>query len=85
MKAIFWGLVTALFLRFGLEPTAWFFYEISHLFSVGWLYWGYSVFRGLAFVLDLYGYHLIVSLAGGLVVGSIVGLLSRHSHSERKT
>lgn len=82
MKAIGWGLATAIFIGFGLEPTAWFFYEISHLLSIGWLYWGYSVFRGLAFVLELYGYQLIAPLAGGLVVACIVSMLSRRSVTE---
>ncbi len=46
IKSLLWGLGIALYLRFGLEPTGWFFYEASHTLSVDWLYWGYSVFRG---------------------------------------
>ncbi|MFK7733826.1 MAG: hypothetical protein AB8B48_19555 [Pseudomonadales bacterium] len=82
MKAIFWGLVTALFVRFGLEPSAWFFYEASHALSLDWLYWGYSIFRGAAFALGLYGYHVIASVLAGLVVAGIVAFFTRHSQSE---
>ncbi|MEM8496444.1 MAG: hypothetical protein AAF542_00390 [Pseudomonadota bacterium] len=82
MKAIIWGIVAALFVRFGLEPSAWFFYEASHMLSVDWLYWGYSGFRGAAFALGLYGYDLIASLMAGFVVACIVAIFTRHSRSK---
>lgn len=82
MKAIIWGILTALFVRFGLEPSAWFFYEASHMLSIDWLYWGYSGFRGAEFALGLYGYHLLTSLLAGFLVAGIVAFFTRHSPSE---
>lgn len=82
MKALIWGVLTALFLRFGLEPSAWFFYEASHMLNIDWLYWGYSGFRGAAFALSLYGYQLIAPALAGLVVAGIVAFFTRRSQSE---
>lgn len=82
MKAIFWGLVTALYVRFGLEPSAWFFYEASHLLSIDWLYWGYSIFRGAAYALGLFGYQLIAPVLAGAVVAAFVAFFTRQSQSE---
>lgn len=84
MKAIFWGVATALFVGFGLEPFGWLFYEASHALSIDWLYWGYSVFRGAAFALGLYGYQLIASVLAGLAVAGIIAFFTRKPLSESK-
>ena len=77
MKAICWGVGSALYLYFGLEPTAWIFYEASHFLNIAWLYWGYSLFRGADFALNLYGYSLLVALLGGSLVAVLVHLRAR--------
>jgi hypothetical protein len=70
-RALLWGVGIAVYLRFGLEPTGWLFYEASHALDVAGLYWGYSVFRGAGYGLGLWGYQ---SLACALV-GTLIGLL----------
>ncbi len=72
LKATIIGLLVALFLRFGLLPLAWFFYEASHVLSIDWLYWGYSALRGADYVFSLYSLRTAVCVAVGLVVAGIV-------------
>jgi len=77
IKAIVVGLMVALFLRFGLEPIAWVFYEASHVLSVDWLYWGYSVFRGADAAFQLFDYR---TLSCALTGSAVTGLLYYRSH-----
>ena len=77
LRALLWGLGIALYLRFGLEPTGWLFYEASHTLGVDWLYWGYSVFRGGAYAFELWGYQTLACLAVGAVIGLLVLRRSR--------
>jgi len=68
IKAIAWGVWVAIYLRFGLEPTGWLFYELSHNLSIDWIYWGYSAFRGGAYALSLWEYQNIACIAVGALV-----------------
>ena len=52
VKAVLGALAVALYLRFGLEPTGWLFYEASFALNIDWLYWGYSGFRGAGYALS---------------------------------
>jgi hypothetical protein len=72
MRALAWGLVVALYLRFGLEPTGWLFYELSHLTGIDWMYWGYSAFRGGGFAFGLWPYQLAVCIAAGALVAALL-------------
>jgi hypothetical protein len=72
IRAIFWGAAVALFLQFGLEPTGWLFYELSHATGIDALYHGYSLFRGGGYMYHLWPWHLATSIAAGLVVGLCV-------------
>jgi hypothetical protein len=58
----------AAFLRFGLEPASWLFYEASHALKIDFLYWGYSAFRGAAHGLSIWSYGNVFTLLVGLVV-----------------
>lgn len=71
VKAVLGALAVALYLRFGLEPTGWLFYEASFALNIDWLYWGYSGFRGAGYALSLWSYST-VTCAG---IGAVVGLL----------
>lgn len=72
MRALFWGAGVALFLRLGLEPTGWLFYEASHALNIDSLYWGYTVFRGGAYAFGLWGYQTLACVGIGLLVGLLV-------------
>lgn len=72
LKAVCWGLAVALYLRFGLEPTGWLFYEASHGLGIDFLYWGYSVFRGAGYAFSLWGYQLMACLIAGALVAFMV-------------
>ena len=72
VKAFLWAMGVALYLRFGLEPTGWFFYEASHTLSIDWLYWGYSGFRGAGYAFGLWAYQGLACAAMGIFVGLIV-------------
>jgi hypothetical protein len=72
IKASAWGLVVALFLRFGLEPVGWFFYELCHATGIGALYWGYTVFRGAGYAFGLWPYQPLACLAAGLLVSFFI-------------
>ena len=71
-RALAWGVAVALYLRFGLEPTGWLFYELTHLTGIDWLYWGYTAFRGGGYALGLWSYQLAACLAAGALVGLLV-------------
>ncbi len=72
VKPVIWGSLVALYLRFGLEPTGWLFYEASHGLGVDALYWGYSVFRGGGYAFSLWPYQTIACLGAGLLVAVLV-------------
>ena len=73
LKALFWGLITGLYLRFGLEPTGWLFYEASHALGIDWLYWGYSVFRGAGYAFGLWKFQTLACV----LVGATVALVTK--------
>jgi apolipoprotein N-acyltransferase len=72
LRALLWGLGVGLYLRYGLEPTGWLFYEASHATGIDWLYWGYSAFRGGAHLFGLWAYQVLACAVAGLLVGLIV-------------
>ena len=72
IEASAWGLAVALFLRFGLEPVGWLFYELSHATGIGWLYWGYSVFSGGGYAFGLWPYQALACLLAGLLVSFFI-------------
>lgn len=72
IRALCWGCAVALYLRFGLEPTGWMFYEASFATGIDWLYWGYSAFRGAGYAFGLWSYQLLACLAAGALVGLLV-------------
>ena len=72
IKAALWGFVVAVYLRFGLEPTGWLFYEATHLTGIDGLYWGYTVFRGGGYAFSLWDYQLLACIGAGLLVALLV-------------
>lgn len=72
IRAVVWGVAVALFLQFGLEPTGWLFYELSHATGIDALYHGYSLFRGGSYMYHLWPWHLASSIAAGLAIGLVV-------------
>lgn len=72
IKASLWGFIVALYLRYGLEPTGWFFYEASHFLGADWLYWGYTVFRGGGYAFSLWQYQTIACVVAGLLVALFI-------------
>lgn len=72
VRALIWGAAVALYLRFGLEPTGWLFYEASFALGVDWLYYGYSGFRGAGYAFGLWSYQSITCLLVGLLVAALV-------------
>lgn len=81
VRAVLWGLAVALYLRFGLEPTGWFFYEASHALGADWLYWGYSIFRGGGYAFSLWDYQALACLVVGLVTALILQRRSRNQEA----
>jgi apolipoprotein N-acyltransferase len=71
-KALLWGFITGLYLRFGLEPTGWLFYEASHALGIDWLYWGYSIFRGAGYAFGLWQFQTLACLLAGAVVALVI-------------
>jgi hypothetical protein len=71
-KALLWGLITGLYLRFGLEPTGWLFYEASHALGIDWLYWGYSIFRGAGYAFGLWKFQTLACLLAGVAVALVI-------------
>lgn len=79
IRALLWGVGVALFLRYGLEPLGWLFYEASHALNVGFLYWGYSAFRGAAYGLSIWSYGPAFIVGAALLVAAWVAWRSRRS------
>ena len=71
-RALLWGLAVTFYLRYGLEPTGWLFYEASFALNIDWLYWGYSGFRGAGYALGLWSYSTVTCAGIGAVVGFLV-------------
>lgn len=71
-----WGLAVALYLRFGLEPTGWLFYEASFALGADWLYPGYSLFRGAGYFFGLWPYQTLACVAAGLLVATLLGTVA---------
>jgi hypothetical protein len=67
-KAFLSGALLAIYLRFGLEPTGWLFYEASFSLGVDGLYWGYSIFRGGAHALSLWSFQNVFCIGLGLLL-----------------
>ena len=72
-----WGFGTAVFLRYGLEPLGWLFYEASHATGIDWLYWGYSAFRGGGYAFGLWPYQTVACLGAGVLVSFFIMYLRR--------
>lgn len=71
-KAVLWGLAIALYLRFGLEPTGWLFYEASFAFNIDALYLGYQAFRGGKYLLEQSAMLTPACLVAGVVAALLV-------------
>jgi len=82
LTAALWGLAVALYLGFGLEATGWLFYEATHITGVEWLYWGYSGFRGAAYVFSLWDYQAVACIAAGVLIFVVVAWRARHKAPE---
>ena len=68
VKAFLSGALLTIYLRFGLEPTGWLFYEASFFLGVDGLYWGYSIFRGGAHAMSLWSLQNIFCIGLGLLL-----------------
>ncbi|WP_116368195.1 hypothetical protein [Parahaliea mediterranea] len=67
VKALLWGLAIAGFVRFGLAPTGWLFYEASFALGLDGLYWGYRIFRGGDYLLNQWPPFTFACVALGLL------------------
>ena len=83
LKAVLWGLAVALFLRFGLAPTGWLFYEASFGLNIDALYLGYQGFRGIHYLLAQGAMLTPVAIVAGVLVTLLVQW--RHSRKEKKS
>lgn len=78
-----WGLAVALYLRFGLEPTGWLFYEASFALNIDALYLGYQGFRGANYLLAQGAMLTPICIVAGLLVALLVQW--RQSRNTRKS
>lgn len=72
IKSLFWGVSVALYLRFGLEPTGWLFYQASFALHVDALYLGYQGFRGGHYLLEQSALLTPVCIVAGGIVALLV-------------
>ncbi len=77
LKALAIGLGTVLFLRFGLEPASWLFYEASHGLGIDWLYWGYAALRAGGHFFSLMPLQTLICVAIGVLVTALLLWRSR--------
>jgi hypothetical protein len=68
VKPLLWGLALALYLRFGLTPTGWLFYEASFALHIDALYWGYTLFRGGDHLFGLWPLRTAACIGAGLLL-----------------
>ncbi|MEH6590443.1 MAG: hypothetical protein V7746_09315 [Halioglobus sp.] len=80
-RALFWGIGIAAYLRFGLEPTGWLFYEASNALDMAALYWGYTVFRGAGFALSLWSFQSLACTGFGVFIGLFIYWRASRSES----
>ena len=81
IRASLWGLIVVIYLRFGLEPTGWVFYEASHALNIDSLYWGYTVFRGGGYAFSLWQYQTLACVGVGVLL--TLALLFRNQRRSR--
>ena len=62
------GLGVAVYLYALLGATATLFYELHHLTGVGFIYYGYSVFKAASFYFGEWHYQWLACLLAGLLV-----------------
>ena len=69
---LLWGLALALYLRFGLEPTGWLFYEASFALHLDGLYRGYTLFRGGDYLFGLWPLRNAACIVAGLLLALLL-------------
>jgi len=67
-KALIAGVLLALWLSFGLDATAMFFYELYHLSGVEFVYWGYSAFKVAGYYYGAWPLQAFASAAAGTLL-----------------
>jgi hypothetical protein len=72
IRAFVWSFAVFVFLRFGLQPTGWLFYEGHFATGMDWLYLGYSLFRGAGYALSLWDYQNLFCGSLSLIIGFLV-------------
>ena len=82
-RVLLWAISVAAFLRFGLQPTGWLFYEIYFALGLDWLYWCYSGFRSAGYALSLWDYQNVFCISIG-VLASLPVLWRQHRRQEQK-
>ena len=78
-RALLWGLTVTLYLRYGLEPTGWLFYEAYHALHIDGLYLAYSMLRGGGHLFGLWPYQWMACTFAGALVGLLVLYLANRS------
>ena len=70
-RSLLLALVSAVYLKYLLEPTAWLFYELHHLTGIDAVYWGYSIFRGAGYYFGVWEYQNLSCVVVALTIVAI--------------
>ncbi len=70
-KALVWAIAVAIYLKFLLIPTGVMFYELHHATGIDFIYWGYSVFKGVGYYFGVWEYQTLTCV---LVAVAIFGI-----------
>jgi len=74
-----WIIATAvaLYLYFLLPATANLFFSLYHLTDVGWIYWGYSLFKAAGYYFGVYEHKLAATLLVAAAILLIPALFTK--------
>lgn len=78
-KTVLFAVLIALYLRFGLAPTATGFYELYHLTLLDPVYWGYSIFKAAAYYFGIWKYQSAACTAVAITIIALAWLWSRRA------
>ena len=73
-KALVWAIAVAIYLKFLLIPTGVLFYELHHATGIGFVYWGYSIFKGAGYYFSVWEYQTISCVLVGVAIFGIAVL-----------
>jgi hypothetical protein len=80
-KALVVSVAVGLYLKYLLIPTGVLFYELYHATGVGFIYWGYSIFKAAGYFFGVWQYQTLACVLVTLSLFAIAVLRGARTHN----